>query len=66
MSNDGRKSSCKILILITYKDSFKPFLYQAKLSPTYAFLNDDFDKVGKADLLVLSNFFETKTELMQA
>jgi enediyne biosynthesis protein E4 len=45
------------------KFSFKPLPYEAQLSPTYAFLNNDFDKDGKADLLALGNFFEAKPEI---
>jgi enediyne biosynthesis protein E4 len=45
------------------KFSFKPLPYEAQLSPTYAFMNDDFDKDGKQDLMALGNFFEAKPEI---
>ena len=44
------------------KFTFKPLPFEAQLSPTYAFLTDDYDKDGKSDLMVLGNFFEAKPE----
>ena len=45
------------------KFTFKPLPFEAQLSPTYAFLTDDYDKDGKVDLLAFGNFFEAKPEL---
>jgi hypothetical protein len=45
------------------KFKFMPLPFEAQWSPTYAILQEDFDKDGRLDLFIGGNFFEAKPEI---